>query len=137
MKLTGGEEGNSEFGVLVSLSADGNTALVGGWKDNGTKGAAWVFTRTGGVWSQQGPKLTPTGEVGEGGFGTSVALSADGNTALIGAPGDDGTQRRGLGIHPHGLDLEPAGRKAHRRREQSAPPGSATPSRSPPTAKRR
>ena len=60
-KLTGGEEGNSEFGVLVSLSADGNTALVGGWKDNGTKGAAWVFTRTGGVWSQQGPKLTPDG----------------------------------------------------------------------------
>ena len=91
-KLTGGEEGNSEFGVLVSLSADGNTALVGGWKDDGTKGAAWVFTRTGGVWSQQGPKLTPTGEVGEGGFGTSVALSADGNTALIGAPGDNNTK---------------------------------------------
>jgi hypothetical protein len=87
-KLIGGEEGNSEFGVLVSLSADGNTALIGGWKDDGTKGAAWVFTRSGGVWSQQGPKLVPTGEVGEGGFGTSVALSADGDTALIGAPGD-------------------------------------------------
>ena len=91
-KLTGGEEGNSEFGVLVALSADGNTALVGGWKDNGTKGAAWVFTRTGGVWSQQGPKLTGAGEIGEGGFGTSVALSADGNTALIGAPGDNNTK---------------------------------------------
>ena len=92
-KLTGGEEGNSEFGVLVSLSADGNTALVGGWKDNGTKGAAWVFTRTGGVWSQQGPKLTPDGWRSEkAGFGTSVALSADGNTALIGAPGDDGSK---------------------------------------------
>ena len=91
-KLTGGEEGNSEFGVLVALSADGNTTLVGGWKDNGTKGAAWVFTRTAGVWSQQGPKLTGAGEVGEGGFGTSVALSADGDTALIGAPGDSGTK---------------------------------------------
>jgi hypothetical protein len=88
-KLTGGEEDNTEFGVLVALSADGNTALVGGWKDNDTKGAAWVFTRTGGVWSQQGPKLTGTGEIGKGGFGTSVALSADGNTALIGAPGDN------------------------------------------------
>jgi hypothetical protein len=88
-KLTGGEEGNSEFGVLVALSADGDTALVGGWKDDGTKGAAWVFTRTGGVWSQQGPKLTGTGETGEGGFGTSVALSADGNTALVGGPGDN------------------------------------------------
>jgi hypothetical protein len=88
-KLTGGEEDNSEFGVLVSLSADGNTALVGGWNDDGRKGAAWVFTRSGGVWSQQGPKLVGTG-VSEGdGFGTSVALSADGNTALIGAPGND------------------------------------------------
>jgi hypothetical protein len=88
-KLTGGEEDNSEFGVLVALSADGNTALVGGWNDDGRKGAAWVFTRSGGVWSQQGPKLVGAG-VSEGdGFGTSVALSADGNTALIGAPGND------------------------------------------------
>ncbi len=88
-KLTGGEEDNSEFGVLVALSADGNTALVGGWNDDGRKGAAWVFTRSGGVWSQQGPKLVGSG-VSEGdGFGTSVALSADGNTALIGAPGND------------------------------------------------
>ncbi len=87
-KLSGGEEDSTEFGVLVSISADGNTALVGGWKDDGTKGAAWVFTRHGGVWSQQGPKLTGGGEDGEGGFGTSVALSADGDTALIGAPGD-------------------------------------------------
>ena len=136
-KLTGGEEDNTEFGVLVALSADGNTALVGGWKDDGTKGAAWVFTRSGGVWSQQGPKLTGAGEIGEGGFGTSVALSADGNTALIGAPGDDGTQGRGLGLHPLGLDLDPAGRKAHRRRRGSGPPGSATPSRSPETARPR
>jgi len=89
-KLTGGEEDNSEFGVLVSLSADGNTALVGGWNDDGRKGAAWVFTRSGGGWSQQGPKLTAGSESESGaGFGTSVALSADGNTALIGAPGDD------------------------------------------------
>jgi len=89
-RLTGGEEDNSEFGVLVALSADGNTALVGGWNDDGRKGAAWAFTRSGGVWSQQGPKLVGTG-VSEGdGFGTSVALSANGNTALIGAPGNEG-----------------------------------------------
>jgi hypothetical protein len=88
-KLTGGEEENSEFGVLVALSADGNTALVGGWNDDGRKGAAWVFTRTGGVWSQQGPKLVGAGVSPGDGFGTSVALSSDGNTALIGAPGND------------------------------------------------
>ena len=92
-KLTGGEEGNSQFGVLVALSADGNTALIGGPGDNDDAGAAWVFTRSGGVWSQQGPKLTGKGETGIGGiggFGVSVALSADGNTALIGAPADNG-----------------------------------------------
>jgi FG-GAP repeat len=89
-KLTGGEEGNGEFGVIVALSADGNTALVGGWYDNSQQGAVWVFTRTGGVWSQQGPKLTGGGETEGGGFGTSVALSADGDTALIGGPGDNG-----------------------------------------------
>ena len=115
-KLTGGEEDNTEFGVLVSLSADGNTALVGGWKDNGTKGAAWVFTRSGGVWSQQGPKLTGAGEVGEGGFGTSVALSADGNTALIGAPGDNGTKGAAWVFTRSGGRVDPAGRKADRRR---------------------
>jgi FG-GAP repeat len=99
-KLTGGEEGNSQFGVLVALSADGDTALIGGPGDNDDAGAAWVFTRSGGVWSQQGEKLVGdctsncahegTGETGTGGFGVSVALSADGDTALIGAPGDDG-----------------------------------------------
>jgi hypothetical protein len=89
-KLTGGEEGNSQDGVYVALSADGNTALIGGPGDNDDAGAAWVFTRSGGVWGQQGPKLTGRGETKETGFGVSVALSADGNTALIGAPGDNG-----------------------------------------------
>ncbi|MGA2163451.1 MAG: hypothetical protein ABSH36_03170 [Solirubrobacteraceae bacterium] len=89
-KLTGGEEGNSQFGVYVAVSADGNTALIGGPGDNYDAGAAWVFTRSSGVWSQQGPKLTGRGETSEDGFGVSVALSADGDTALIGAPGDDG-----------------------------------------------
>jgi hypothetical protein len=80
-KLTGaGEAGHAEFGSSVALSADGNTALIGGWFDNRAKGAAWVFTRSGSTWTQQGPKLT----AGEGTFGVSVALSADGNTALIG-----------------------------------------------------
>ena len=35
----------SALGVSVSLSADGNTAIVGGFADDTLKGAAWVFTR--------------------------------------------------------------------------------------------
>jgi hypothetical protein len=85
-KLTGGEEaGEGRFGVAVALSADGNTALVGGLADNSTRGAAWLFARSGSTWTQQGPKLTPGDGAGEGEFGTNVVLSADGATALIGA----------------------------------------------------
>jgi hypothetical protein len=76
----------SGFGFRVALSAEGNTALVGDGADNQYRGAAWVFTRSGSAWAQQGPKLTPDDEPGEGRFGASVALSADGNTALVGAP---------------------------------------------------
>jgi hypothetical protein len=92
-KLTGGGEETTEgfFGEGAALSADGNTALIGAARDNSLDGAAWVFTRTGSSWNQQGPKLTAGGEeVGEGLFGQSLALSADGNTALIGAPFDNG-----------------------------------------------
>jgi hypothetical protein len=88
-KLTGsGEIGAGAFGVSVALSTDGNTALIGGELDNESVGAAWVFTRSGTKWTQQGPKLTGSGETGEGQFGVGVALSDDGNTAMIGGSGD-------------------------------------------------
>jgi hypothetical protein len=80
----------AEFGGNVALSADGNTALIGGPADNKGAGAAWVFTRSGTTWTQQGSKLAGGGESGAGRFGDSVALSADGNTALVGAIADNG-----------------------------------------------
>ena len=61
----------------VALSADGNTALIGGPGDNCDVGAAWVFTRSGSTWTQQGTKLTGSGEIGEGEFRCTVALSAE------------------------------------------------------------
>jgi len=77
-------------GASVALSADGNTAIAGGYWDNFEVGAAWIWTRSGGTWIQQGPKLVGTGEAGTAHQGTSVALSADGNTAIIGGPHDNG-----------------------------------------------
>jgi hypothetical protein len=89
-KLTGGEErGEGRFGKSVSLSADGQTALIGGSSDEAGHGAAWVFTRSGEApWTQQGRKLTGAEERGESHIGASVALSGDGQTALVAGPGD-------------------------------------------------
>jgi hypothetical protein len=89
-KLVGtGAVGNAAQGISVALSADGNTAIVGGPGDNTNAGAAWVFIRSGGVWSQQGGKLVGSGAVGGAQQGISVALSADGNTAIVGGNADN------------------------------------------------
>jgi hypothetical protein len=89
-KLTASDEnGTGHFGGSVAVSADGGTALIGGPFDNNSAGAAWVFTRSGSTWTQQGSKLTASDENGTGQFGSRVALSADGNTALIGGIGDN------------------------------------------------
>src|SRR5665213_1480764 len=90
-KLVGsGVVGYASLGWSVSLSADGNTAIVGGPYDNSSAGAAWVWTRSGGVWTQQGNKLVGSGVVGYASQGWSVSLSADGNTAIVGGPYDNG-----------------------------------------------
>ena len=92
-KLVGtGVVGYSEQGAGVALSADGTTALIGGFTDDSYKGAVWVFARSGSTWAQQGPKLVGAGAVGASQQGSSVALSADGSTALIGGDGDDSSQ---------------------------------------------
>ena len=77
-------------GTAVAVAADDATALVGGYGDGGGIGAAWVFIRSGGVWTQQGPKLVGTGSTGAPAQGWSVALSSEGNTAIVGAPFDNG-----------------------------------------------
>jgi hypothetical protein len=82
----GKEIGHAQFGGSVALSSDGSTALIGGLNDNNAHGAAWVFIRKGKTWTEQ-HKLTGTGW-----FGSSVALSSDGSTALIGGPNPNGAQ---------------------------------------------
>lgn len=67
--------------IAVTLNADGNTALIGSANDGGVDGAAWIFARSGSTWVQQSGKLTGGGN---GSFGCSVSLSADGSTAFVG-----------------------------------------------------
>jgi hypothetical protein len=117
-KLSDGSSGeaaeHSRFGWSVALSADGNTALVGAPGEDEGIGAAWTFTRAPNGWIQTGAKLTipektldaescneveddqdegeepDEGETRPCHFGRSVALSADGETAVVGAPREDG-----------------------------------------------
>ena len=109
--------GGDYFGSSVDLSADGNTlAVAAHWEASDARGingdqtdnsipqagAVYIFTRSGGRWTQQayikssntGEKLAGEGEALVGGgdgdqFGFSMALSADGNTLAVGAVGED------------------------------------------------
>ena len=67
------------------MSSNANAAIVGAPEDNEGVGAAWIYT----VSTRQGVKLVGSGAIGVANQGGSVALSSDGNTAIVGGPGDN------------------------------------------------
>ncbi|MEI6047008.1 MAG: Ig-like domain repeat protein, partial [Chloroflexota bacterium] len=87
---------NDYFGGAVSLSGNGQTALIGSYGkiftdsnniSHTNQGAAYVFTQTtNGSWSQQ-KILTATDGTGGDYFGNAVSLNYSGTIALIGAFG--------------------------------------------------
>jgi len=87
-----GSVGDAAQGWSVALSADGSTALVGGVNDDNVRGAGWLFVRRGGRWLQSQPKLVGPGSGTQSRIGWSAALSADGQTAALGGPGQGGGQ---------------------------------------------
>jgi hypothetical protein len=95
------------FGFSLALSADGSTLAVtatredsnarginGKQADNSAEdsGAAYVFARSGGKWSQQAYVKASNTDAGDQ-FGWSVALSDDGNTMAVGAPTESSKAR--------------------------------------------
>jgi hypothetical protein len=88
------EDGDSEdfFGVSVGVSGDGTTVIIGASGDedpNGEDaGSAYVFQRESGAWSEEA-KLAPGDGEEEDRFGSSIGVSSDGTTAVIGADNDD------------------------------------------------
>ena len=81
------------FGYSVSISGDGNTAIIGAYQEDDTgfvyeAGAAYIFTLSGGTWTQQQKIQASDRQAGDR-FGYSVSLSSDGNTAIIGAYRED------------------------------------------------
>ena len=95
-------DAGDQFGAAVALAADGSTLAVGapfessaatGIDGNQTDnsatnaGAVYVFVRAGTTWSQQAyVKASNTGPSDQ--FGEAVALSGDGATLAVGAPGE-------------------------------------------------
>jgi hypothetical protein len=77
------------FGRSVALAGNGETALVGAPGEHAGHGRAWVFTGSGSSWAPQSGALLGAGEEGEGRFGRTVALSGNGEVALVGAPNDE------------------------------------------------
>ena len=73
------------FGSAVAISGD--TAAVGANVEDTWRGAAYVFTRSDGVWTGQ-QKLTASDAAAEARFGWSVALYGD--TLAVGAYSDQG-----------------------------------------------
>lgn len=110
-------EGNDHFGAAVALASNGNTLVVGAFGEesnatgiNGNQannsdsyaGAAYVFTRSGVMWSQQAYIKASNTETNDW-FGSSVAVSGDGNTIAVtailessNATGIDGDQNNNL-----------------------------------------
>jgi hypothetical protein len=82
-KLTASDAtAGDQFGWSVAL--DGSAAVVGAPGKNAKAGAAYVFVRSRGKWSQQA-KLTASDATAGDQLGFSVAL--DGSAAVVGAPG--------------------------------------------------
>jgi hypothetical protein len=74
------------FGYSVAISADGTTAIVGAYGKS-LVGAVYVFKTTNGTTWTQIAKLTASDGAANDYFGYSVAISADGSTAIVGAHG--------------------------------------------------
>ena len=88
------------FGWSLSISSDGKKMVVGApyHKVSGKseQGAAYVFVRNGGQWTQQQKLTASDGSVGDR-FGCSVSMSSDGNIIVIGAPFADVDNRNDQG----------------------------------------
>ena len=89
-KLVGaGTLGGDRFGHSVDL--DGDRAIVGAPRSDASgswSGAAFVFDRSGGVWTESATLLGSGGSTGDE-LGSAVAVSGD--VAVVGAPSDGTT----------------------------------------------
>lgn len=102
-KITGSSY--SYFGFSVSISGDGNTAIVGAQYDDNFFGAAYIYSKIGDVWAQV-KKVTPKRSTGDSShFGFSVSISGNGNTAVVGAPTESADLQQNGAIYAYTKNL--------------------------------
>jgi hypothetical protein len=100
-KASNANEGH-RFGKVLALSGDGNSLVVGAASESSastgvnsttpgpadttafSSGAAYIFAKAGGAWSQTA-YVKPSNTRANEAFGYSVAISADGTTVAVGA----------------------------------------------------
>ena len=79
-------QADEQFGQTVAISGDGQTLVAAAPGAAGAgasdEGAAFVFTNTGGTWTQIATLSVP----GTAGLGTSLAISTDASTIVLGSP---------------------------------------------------
>ncbi len=77
-----------------AVSANGTTMIASANTGSGRQTAIIPFVNSGGTWTEQGPAITDpvwtTSANPDDQFGRAVALSSDGSTAFVGAPGVGG-----------------------------------------------
>jgi hypothetical protein len=82
---------NNSFGRSVSISADGNSCIIGGRDLLGTPqagGEAYVFVKSGTSWTRQAKLLANDFDLNDH-FGWAVSINSDGKTCVIGSVLDD------------------------------------------------
>lgn len=88
-KLIASDGASSDrFGEAVSLNAAGTIMAIGAMQNASNRGAVYIFTETGGSWSQTAKLVSDTLNVGDR-FGYSVSLNDAGDRLVVGAPYDD------------------------------------------------
>jgi hypothetical protein len=86
-ELTASDATTADF-FCVSISIDGDYAIIGAHAKNSSRGAAYIFKRIGTTWTEQDTFTANDVAAGDG-FGWSVGLSGD--YAIAGARDNDGS----------------------------------------------
>jgi len=93
----------AEFGHVVSLTTDGNSAMVGAKsKDGTTQGAVYFFSRSGTSWTQV-KKISASNAANNAFYGSGADISGNGSVAVVAAGNEDTTANNSGAVYTIGF----------------------------------